>query len=84
MRSLILSFPILRNGIKRFLLGKSTLTLLTLVVHQFAKALEMRQQVDVIYLDFTKVKVNYLFVMFCRYIVLYNCYFICNCTLGDL
>ena len=28
---------------------------LTQVVHQFARALEMRQQVDVIYFDFSKV-----------------------------
>lgn len=37
-----------------FLPGRSTVSQLAQVVHQFAKALEMRQQVDVIYLDFSK------------------------------
>ena len=32
----------------------SVMTVQVHVVHQFAKALEMRQQVDVIYLDFSK------------------------------
>ena len=37
-----------------FLPGKSTVSQLSQVVHQFGKALEKRQQVDVIYLDFSK------------------------------
>ena len=37
-----------------FLPGKSTVSQLSQVVHQFGKALEKRQQVDVIYLDFPK------------------------------
>ena len=34
--------------------GRSTMSQLTQVVHQFARALEMRRQVDVIYFDFSK------------------------------
>ena len=34
--------------------GKTIVSQLVQVVHQFAKALEMRQPVDVIYLDFSK------------------------------
>ena len=34
--------------------GKSTVSQLTQVIHQFSKALEKKQQVDVIYLDFYK------------------------------
>ena len=37
-----------------FLPGKSTVSQLSQVVHQFANALERRQQVDVIYLHFSK------------------------------
>lgn len=37
-----------------FLPGKSTVSQLSQVVHHFAVALERRQQVDVIYLDFSK------------------------------
>ena len=37
-----------------FLPGKSTVSQLSQVVHQFANALERRRQVDVIYLDFSK------------------------------
>ena len=37
-----------------FLPGKSTVSQLSQVVHQFANALERRQQADVIYLDFSK------------------------------
>ena len=37
-----------------FLPGRSTMSQLSQVVHQFAKALEMRQQIVVIYLDFSK------------------------------
>lgn len=37
-----------------FLPGKSTVTQLTQVVHHFSLALENKQQVDVIYLDFSK------------------------------
>ena len=37
-----------------FLPGKSAVSQLSQVVHQFANALERRQQVDVIYLDFSK------------------------------
>ena len=37
-----------------FLPGKSTVCQLSKVVHQFANALERRQQVDVIYLDLSK------------------------------
>ena len=37
-----------------FLPGKSTVSKLSQVVHQFATALDRRQQVDVIYLDFSK------------------------------
>ena len=37
-----------------FLPGRSTVSQLSQVVHQFSKALEMRQQVDIIYLDFSK------------------------------
>ena len=37
-----------------FLPGKSTVSQLSQVVHQFANALERRQQVDVIYLDLSK------------------------------
>ena len=37
-----------------FLPGKSTVSQLSQNVHQFANALERRQQVDVIYLDFSK------------------------------
>ena len=37
-----------------FLPGKSTVSQLSQIVHQFAVALEKRQQVDVIYLDFSQ------------------------------
>ena len=37
-----------------FLPGRSTMSQLSQVVHQFARALEMRQQIPVIYLDFSK------------------------------
>ena len=37
-----------------FLPGRSTMSQLSQVVHQFARALEMRRQVDVIYFDFSK------------------------------
>jgi len=37
-----------------FLPGRSTVSQLAQVVHQLPRALEMRQQVDVIYLDFSK------------------------------
>ena len=37
-----------------FLPGKSTVSQLSQVVHQFSKALEKRQQIDVVYLDFSK------------------------------
>ena len=39
----------------RFLPGRSTVSQLIQVVHEYAKALEKKQQVDVIYLEFTKV-----------------------------
>ena len=38
-----------------FLPGRSTVSQLSQVVHEFAKALEMRHQVDIVYLDFSKV-----------------------------
>jgi hypothetical protein len=37
-----------------FLPGRSTVSQLIQVVHEYAKALEKNQQVDVIYLDFAK------------------------------
>ena len=37
-----------------FLPGRSTMSQLSQVVHQFARALEMRQQIVVIYLDFAE------------------------------
>ena len=37
-----------------FLIGRSTVSQLIQVVHEYAKALEKKQQVDVIYLDFAK------------------------------
>ena len=52
MRSLVLYAPILPTGKNGFLPGKSTVSQLSQNVPQFANALERRQQVDVIYLDF--------------------------------
>ena len=46
--------PQLTHWLHRFLPGKSRVTQLSQAVHKFAKALEMRQWVDVIYLDFTQ------------------------------
>ena len=54
MRFLILFGLILPTGKHGFLPGKSTVSQLSQVVHHFAVALERRQQVDVIYLDFSK------------------------------
>ena len=44
----------LTNWQHGFLPGKSTVSKISQVVHQFANPLERRQQVDVIYLDFSK------------------------------
>ena len=46
------SYPLAASS--GFLPGKSTVCQLSKVVHQFANALERRQQVDVIYLDLSK------------------------------
>ena len=52
--SLVLYPLILHNGNMAFCQAGSTMSQLTQVVHQFARALEMRRQVDVIYFDFSK------------------------------
>ena len=54
MRSFVLFAPILPTGSMIFLPGKSTVSQLSQVVHQFANAQERTQQVDVIYLDFSQ------------------------------
>ena len=47
-------YPHLTHWQHGFLPGKSTVSQLSQVVHQFANALERRKQVDVIYSDFCK------------------------------
>ena len=54
MRSLALFTLILPTGNMIFFPGKSTVSQLSQVVHQFANALERRQQADITYLNFSK------------------------------